>query len=511
MKSLPRNAAMAAMVALLLVTTGCAHNPTRAPAQSAQPQTVGDLLGPATPAAPTAKGPAAQTQKTPLTPPFRPVFPNRQVKDHRPELSKKPTDRSDDVRYLRDARRELSRLQAAQTRARLARAMMAYYQAWNLIQQQHVHAPYAAPQMVEEAIKGLTKVTGDKYTRYLTAKQLKEMQASDDGEFGGIGAVLRWDKKTKSLLVERVMPDTPAAKAGLQGGDRIVLINGQPVAKLDLRKAVDQIRGKVGTKVRLRIRRQQKLAVRNLRLVITRAIIISRTVEFKIRVRHGKRLAYITVMNFHMPTLRDFRRAVKKCQQWKVDGIIIDLRFNPGGYVSVTQALASAWLPPDRILFHEIKPKVKRITVQIGAHAGISGAFSRLPTVVLVNGHSASASEILAGTLQDYGKATIIGAKTYGKGSVQTRHLLDNGGALLVTIRHWLTPKDRKINGVGLEPDIKVPWKLEEAVAGMGKPNDPQLQAAYDHLTGKRSVTKPAAKAKRPPKQKRVRPKAKTR
>lgn len=288
-----------------------------------------------------------------------------------------------------------------------------------------------------------------------------------DGKFEGIGAQI--DAKQGILTVVAPLPGSPAEKAGLRSGDLIAKIDGKPTEGLTVDRAAEQIRGPKGSAVTLEVIRQgSRPAPFVLTIVRDQIQIKSVTLAWK-----PGNVALLTITGFNNDTPILFEEIRQQIIQKQAKGIILDVRSNPGGSVLSAQHVAGAWVG-DQVIF-----KQRRQGKIVDSVHGIGrGELGSIPTVVLVNGGSASASEIVAGALQDYDKATIIGKKTFGKGSEQEYEDLKDGSALKITIAEWVTPKERTINHIGLEPTIVV----ERTDADYDAKRDPQLDRAEQFL-----------------------------
>lgn len=308
--------------------------------------------------------------------------------------------------------------------------------------------------------KGLVEAAGDPYTEYFTAKQAKEFQQELDGTFSGIGAELGKDKD--AIVIVAPIKGFPAEKAGLKPKDIIMEIDGNSAYGMSLSDAVSKIRGPVGTTVKLKIIRDQK----DLTFDITREEITIPSVDYEIK---DGSIGYIRITRFSDDTVELTRKAAEEFKQKKVKGVVLDLRGNPGGLLDASVGVASFWLPKDALILQE---KRGGITVKEFRANGDS-LLLNVPLYVLIDGGSASASEIVAGALKDNKVATLLGEKSYGKGSVQSIEELPGGAAIKVTIARWYTPAGQNIDKQGIKPDVEV--KFVEN-------NDVQLQQALEAL-----------------------------
>lgn len=318
--------------------------------------------------------------------------------------------------------------------------------------------------LVEGANKGLVEAIGDPYTAYYNEKEAKEFSADLEGTFSGIGAEL--GKKDGKLLVISPLDNSPAVKAGLQANDIIAKVNNEDTASWSIDKAVSRIKGEKGTTVKLVVLRGDEVK----EFTITRDKITDPSVKTE---KKGE-IGVIRISRFGDDTATRTRKAAQDFKQEGVKGVVIDLRGNGGGYLETAQEMASLWLDSGQTVVTERRGKE---VIETHAAQG-DNILKDMPTVVLIDGSSASASEILAGALKDSGKAKLVGEKSYGKGSVQRIIKLKNGAELKVTIARWYTPQGKNINKEGISPDIKVaPSKDDD-----GREKDAQLDKALETL-----------------------------
>jgi len=307
--------------------------------------------------------------------------------------------------------------------------------------------------LLQGAAVGMVSAVDDPYTVYLTADDARALTDDLSGSFEGIGIEIGRDSEGRLEIVS-VLDDSPALEAGLRAQDGIAGINGENTLNWTPDKAVDQIRGPAGSTVKLTIIRggvTQEFS-------ITRARITNPSVRSEIIDDIG----YIRISRFGDDTASLTEQAASQFKESGVKGVILDLRGNGGGYVNVAQAVASLWLKPGMVVVQEKRGDKVLDTLK----ASGDPTLLNMPTVVLIDGGSASASEIVAGALRDNGAAKLIGEKSYGKGSVQELLTLHSGAGLKITVAKWYTPKGTNINGDGLKPDIEVPLTAEQFNAG---------------------------------------------
>lgn len=320
---------------------------------------------------------------------------------------------------------------------------------------------------LEDGLKqGLVQAAGDPYTEYLNAQQSKDFSDQLSGSFEGIGAELGKDKQ--SIVIVSPIAGFPAAKAGLKPKDALAEINGESTSGMTIDDAVQKIRGPKGTQVKLGIIREGK----KLEFNITRAQITIPSVTEKIV---SGNIGVITISRFGDDTISLATKYAKDLKSKNVKGVVLDLRGNPGGLLDAAVGVSSLWLDKNQVVLQEKRGGVTDKTYYATGHPILNG----VPTVVLIDSGSASASEITAGALHDNHAATLIGETSYGKGSVQQVLTLNSGGELKVTIAHWYTPDGININKKGIDPDKKVSISDADTTAR----RDPQLDAAIKSLS----------------------------
>jgi len=359
-----------------------------------------------------------------------------------------------------------------------------FWDLWHSLKEKYYQQPVSDKQLFYGAMNGMANSLGDPYTVFFEPKNAEEFSNSLQGKFEGIGAEI--GIKDDQLQVIAPLADTPADQAGLKAGDLILNIDKKDTAGMSVEQAVSLIRGKAGTVVTLTIGRiktekdpkgKDKQTLDTKEYPITRAEIHVKSVNTKYL---DGNIAVITVSNFNQDTADLFSKAVGDVLSKDVKGVILDLRNDPGGYLDRATAVAGEWVGSQLVVEERQQGQITDKYNGTG-----DGRLKGMPTVVLVNQGSASAAEIVTGALQDYGVATIVGMKTFGKGSVQDYSDFPDKSAVKVTIAEWLTPKGRSINKVGLTPDVQVDRTEDDYHAN----RDPQLDKALEILTGKAPAT----------------------
>ncbi len=321
------------------------------------------------------------------------------------------------------------------------------------------------------AVRGAVAAAGDQYTAFFDPDELKNFRTELSGSFSGIGAEI--GKKDNNLVIVAPLDDTPAKKAGLLANDIIVSIDGQSTADMNVDVAVSKIRGQSGTPVTLTIYRSGR--DKTFDVTITRAVISVKSVRWTYKTVNNKNLAVITLSRFGDDTNELFLQAINDITLHHVDGIVLDLRDDPGGYLESAVNVASQWVPKDQVVVTEAHGDGTSLPYN---STGLS-RLANIKTIILINGGSASAAEILAGALHDYNIAKLVGEKSFGKGSVQQLIDLPGDSAVKVTIAKWITPGGKNLNHDGLTPDIEI--KLSED--DITNKRDPQLDRALDEIS----------------------------
>ena len=355
-----------------------------------------------------------------------------------------------------------------------------------------VRAEYVEPvsdeALIEAALNGML-TSLDPHSGYLNAESFRDMQVQTKGEFGGLGIEVTMENGW--VKVVSPIDDTPAARSGIRPNDFITHLDGEPVQGLSLNDAVDRMRGPVGTPIRITVRREGQAPFD---VTLKRAVIKIQTVRYKL---FGD-IAYVRVSQFVESTDTNLRKAIealKKESKGALKGFILDLRNNPGGLLEQAVAVSGDFIEKGEIV--STRSRRPEDTQRFNAHG--SDLTGGLPMVVLINDGSASASEIVAGALQDHRRAIILGTKSFGKGSVQTIIPLPGHGAMRLTTARYYTPSGRSIQAVGIEPDIIVEPAKIETVTGVAAQPTPRSEASLrgalkNDTTG--AQTAPAGSAK---------------
>jgi carboxyl-terminal processing protease len=316
-------------------------------------------------------------------------------------------------------------------------------------------------------------------------KQYESLTNQTSGEVSGIGIRMQINEKTKRLTVIEAMDNSPALKAGLKSGDEILAIDGRSTLKMTVEDASKLIRGQVGTSVKLDLERlSNKFNVK-----LTRATIEVPTVKYTLKQETGRRVGYIKLQEFSSHAADQMRVAIRTLKDQKVDAYVLDLRGNPGGLLNASIEIARMWLDDGHIV-KTVDRKGSSAQTQANRTA-----ITKLPLAVLVDGNSASASEILTGALKDNKRAVVVGSQTFGKALVQSVHELNDGSGLAVTIAHYYTPNGTDINHKGIAPDIKLDLTQTQERQLASNPNligtnsDPQYTRAIVVLSGGKLAT----------------------
>lgn len=326
-------------------------------------------------------------------------------------------------------------------------------------------------QLREYSYKGMIAGLEDPYSVYYTKEEYEDVEESSEGIFSGVGIVLTQDMETKAITVVKPMKDGPAQKAGIKAGDILTKVEGEEISSdEDLSSVVSRVKGKEGTKVTLTFSRDGK----EKDYTLTRQEIKNPTVEYEML---ENKVGYIKITEFDEVTVEQFDDALSQLENDGMKKLVLDLRDNPGGLLDAVVDIADWILPTGMIVYTEDKNGKKT------EYEAKSAECVEQPIAVLINGNSASASEILAGAIQDYKAGTLVGTTSYGKGIVQNIFQLGDGSAVKLTIANYYTPKGRNIHKKGIDPDVEVELKesLKDEIE-IKKSEDNQLQEALKVL-----------------------------
>lgn len=349
--------------------------------------------------------------------------------------------------------------------------------AWQEKRQELLAQEYASPKQAYKAIRETLEELGDPYTRFLPPHEFAVLTSQTTGELSGVGIRITLDKRTSQLYVVEAVKNSPAMKAGIKRGDRIIRINGKPTALMSLEQAQEAITGELGTEVNLQLSRRDKGVFQ---VTLTRAQIEIAAVTYHLQEEEQHRIGYIKLDEFSSHATEQMSAAIKDLRKQNVSGFILDLRGNPGGLLFASVDIARLWMKKGEI--------VSTIDRRGGdRHFNANGtSLTDLPLVVLVDEGSASASEILAGALKENGRATVVGTTTYGKGTVQSVHSLSDGSGLAVTIARYYPPSGTDINHKGIRPDVYLDLTMEQQIR---LKNDPTLMGTKDDPQYNRAIS----------------------
>ncbi|MES2952940.1 MAG: S41 family peptidase [Patescibacteria group bacterium] len=372
-----------------------------------------------------------------------------------------------------------------------------FWEAWRILDDRYVTKngnssttkAVTANDRVYGAISGLAKSLGDPYTTFFPPEDLKLFESSIRGDFEGVGMEI--SKKDEILTVVAPLKDSPAEKAGIKSGDKILKINDEVATDLSVEAAVQKIRGQKGTAVKLSIYREG--ASEPIEVSITRAVIVIPTIAIeqkaskvsaggKVEDSKGTDLRdgvfVVKLYSFGAQSSNQFAEAINRLSKSDAQKMVIDLRGNPGGYLDAAVDMASWFIPKGKPVVIERGGRSDQDVIYESKGYELPENVKNVKVAILVDRGSASASEILAGALEEYGRAVLVGEKTFGKGSVQELVNLRDGGALKITIARWYTPKGKSISLSGLEPNVKVEVKPDMVKEGV----DPVLAKAIEVL-----------------------------
>lgn len=352
---------------------------------------------------------------------------------------------------------------------------------WRAVRQEYLGRAYNNREEAYVAIREMLERLEDPYTRFMDPEEFRNMQIDTSGELTGVGIQLSQDEETNELIVVSPIEDTPAFAAGILARDVIVKIDDQTTQGMDVNQAVSLIRGPVGSQVTLTIRR----GTQELEFPLRRDRIEIHPVRYSLQSTPTGDIGYIRLTQFSANAAEEMRDAIASLESQNVAGYILDLRSNPGGLLYSSIEIARMWLTNGTIVSTVDRQGISE------QEAANGRALTNKPLVVLVDGGSASASEILSGALQDNDRAVLVGSQTFGKGLVQSVRGLGDGSGLAVTVAKYLTPSGRDINHEGIAPDIVLELsdeQREELVRDrtrIGTSNDPQYAKALEVLNQK--------------------------
>lgn len=348
-----------------------------------------------------------------------------------------------------------------------------FWQVWNIVKTQYVdNEDITDEDLFYGALEGIVGALDDPYSIFLDPQYYKTFDEDLSGSFQGIGAEI--GIRDGVLTVVSPLANSPAEQAGLKSGDRIFKVDGEEAFDWSTDHAIQVIRGEKGTPVVLTVARDGEDDF--IDITIIRDVIEMPSVELEYKNIADKKIAYLALYSFNQDTYEQFvEKMFELTADTDVDGLILDLRDDPGGYLDIAIEIASEWVEDGGVVVSEKMGDGSGNDYYSYAYGGLTN----VPTVILINEGSASASEIVAGALQDHGKAVLLGDTSFGKGSIQTLHELADGSSVKITIGKWYTPNGKNINKEGIDPDLFIDFSYEDWEAG----NDPQLDKALEVFT----------------------------
>ena len=343
-----------------------------------------------------------------------------------------------------------------------------FWEAWQIVHDDYVEQPVDDTEMMQGAIRGMLDSLGDQHTSFMDPSEFQQANSSIEGSYEGIGAWV--DSTGDYLAIVSPMPGSPAEAAGLESGDLVVAIDGEDMTGIPGDLVIKKVLGPAGSTVELTVQREGESEP--LKFEVTRATISVPSIEGEML---DNQIGYIHIFTFGYTTTDDLRAAIQDLLDQDAQGLVIDFRNNGGGLLTTAIHVASEFLPEGEVVLHE---RYGDGTEDI--HNAIPGGLAiDIPITILINEGSASASEVVAGALQDLERGQLVGVTSYGKGSVQNWVPLNNDqGAVRVTIAKWLTPLERTIHEIGLTPDVIVEMTDED----FKEDRDPQLDKAVEIL-----------------------------
>lgn len=349
-----------------------------------------------------------------------------------------------------------------------------FWDTWNRVSTEYVDKKAIDPQkMYYGAIKGMVSAVGDPYTAFLPPEAQKSSQEELGGSFEGVGLQLGYDKE-KRLVVIAPLQGTPAERAGMKAGDFIIKIDDKDTVNITLPEAVNLIRGPKGSKVNLEIFREGDREAKTVSL--QRDVIVVKSVEYSAKTTpNNKKVSYIKLSRFGEKTEEEWNKAVSDTLASAPQGVILDLRNNPGGYLDGAVFIGSEFISSGDIVLQEDSKGRKE-----GYKVDRMGKLLKIPLVVLINKGSASASEIVAGAIQDFKRGKLVGETSFGKGTIQESQELSGGTGLHITKAKWLTPNGRWIHNTGLTPDVTIKEEVAPLENGIQTESAPQKDVQLD-------------------------------
>lgn len=358
---------------------------------------------------------------------------------------------------------------------------------WEAIRNEYLDRPYADKEEAYTAIQEMLELLDDPYTRFLPPEDFRNLQVDTQGELTGVGIQIAIDEDTQQVVVVAPIEDTPAFEAGILARDAILAVDGRSTEGMELNQVVSLIRGKPGTSVTLTMGRGD----RQLDFTVKRARIELNPVVSRVESTERGNIGYIRLRQFSANSADEMRKAIRELEGENISGYILDLRSNPGGLLFASIEIARMWYDEGTIVSTVNRNGIER------QESANNRAITDRPLVVLVDGGSASASEILSGAIQDLGRGKLVGTQTFGKGLVQSVRRLGDGSGLAVTIAKYLTPNGRDINKEGIVPDfvLELSEEQREELQGdrtrIGTLEDPQFAKAAEVLFDQTTASQP--------------------
>ena len=362
-------------------------------------------------------------------------------------------------------------------------------QDWQAVRQDLLGREYSSRDAAYKALRNALEQLEDPYTRFMDPKQYERLTNQTAGELSGVGMQLKLDESSQTITVVSPIKNSPALEAGIQAGDQIIAIDGNPTQGMSVEKAAEQIRGNVGTQITLRIRRNR---IEDFDVTLTRARIELEAVVHRLNSEGPSQVGYIRLREFNSHAAEQMQAAIEELQQQQADSFVLDLRGNPGGLLRSSIEIARMWMDSGAIV-----STVDRDGDRQEVRAN-NTALTDLPMVILVDENSASASEIVAGAMKDNQRATIMGTRTFGKALVQSVFSLSDGSGIAVTIAHYYTPNGTDISRKGVMPDVTLDLTDQEREELFGNPAllgtqaDPYYSQAISILQAQ-SINRPLA------------------